>query len=38
MKEGGNTVDNATIIRIVAGILFVAGVIFLIQRRRRKVV
>ena len=29
--------DNITLIRIVAGILFVAGLVFLIQRRRRKV-
>ncbi len=29
--------DNATIVQIIAGALFVAGVIFLIQRRRRKV-
>ncbi len=29
--------DNATIVRIVAGILFAVGLIFLIQRRRRKV-
>ena len=29
--------DNTTVIRIVAGILFVIGLVFLIQRRRRKV-
>jgi len=29
--------DNATVIRIVAGILFVIGLAFLIQRRRKKV-
>lgn len=29
--------DNITLIRIVAGVLFVAGLVFLIQRRRRKV-
>jgi LPXTG-motif cell wall-anchored protein len=29
--------DNATVVRIVAGILFAVGLIFLIQRRRRKV-
>lgn len=29
--------DNATIVRIVAGILFAVGLVFLIQRRRRKV-
>jgi LPXTG-motif cell wall-anchored protein len=28
--------DNTTIIRIIAGILFVIGLAFLIQRRRRK--
>jgi LPXTG-motif cell wall-anchored protein len=30
--------DNTTLIRIVAGVLFVVGLVFLIQRRRRKVV
>jgi hypothetical protein len=30
-------VDNITIIRIVAGVLFVAVLLFLIQRRRTKV-
>jgi hypothetical protein len=30
-------VDNITIIRIVAGVLFVVVMIFLIQRRRTKV-
>jgi LPXTG-motif cell wall-anchored protein len=29
--------DNTTLIRILAGILFMAGLVFLIQRRRRKV-
>ncbi len=29
--------DNATVVRIVAGILFAVGLVFLIQRRRRKV-
>lgn len=29
--------DNITIIRIVAGVLFVAVLLFLIQRRRTKV-
>jgi LPXTG-motif cell wall-anchored protein len=29
--------DNATLVRIVAGVLFAVGLIFLIQRRRRKV-
>lgn len=29
--------DNATIVRIIAGILFAVGLVFLIQRRRRKV-
>lgn len=28
--------DNTTIVRIVAGALFVIGLVFLIQRRRRK--
>ena len=30
--------DNGTVVQIVAGILFVAGLVFLIQRPRRKVV
>jgi hypothetical protein len=30
-------VDNITIIRIVAGVLFVVVLLFLIQRRRTKV-
>jgi LPXTG-motif cell wall-anchored protein len=29
--------DNSTIIQIVAGILFVIGLAYLIQRRRKKV-
>jgi hypothetical protein len=29
--------DNVTLIRIVAGVLFVIVLVFLIQRRRRKV-
>jgi LPXTG-motif cell wall-anchored protein len=29
--------DNATLIRIIAGVLFVVGLVFLIQRRRKKV-
>jgi LPXTG-motif cell wall-anchored protein len=29
--------DNATVVQIVAGILFFVGLVFLIQRRRRKV-
>jgi LPXTG-motif cell wall-anchored protein len=29
--------DNSTIVRIVSGILFVVGLLFLVQRRRRKV-
>jgi LPXTG-motif cell wall-anchored protein len=29
--------DNATIIRIIAGVLFVVILIFLIQRRRKSV-
>jgi LPXTG-motif cell wall-anchored protein len=29
--------DNATLVRIVAGVLFAVGLFFLIQRRRRKV-
>jgi LPXTG-motif cell wall-anchored protein len=29
--------DNATLVRIVAGILFAVGLFFLIQRRRKKI-
>ena len=29
--------DNATVVRIIAGVLFVIGLVFLIQRRRKKV-
>jgi LPXTG-motif cell wall-anchored protein len=29
--------DSATLVRIVAGILFAVGLVFLIQRRRKKV-
>lgn len=29
--------DNTNLVRIVAGILFVVGLVFLVQRRRRKV-
>jgi NADH:ubiquinone oxidoreductase subunit K len=29
--------DGATVIRVVAGILFVIGLVFLIQRRRKAV-
>jgi len=29
--------DNATLIRIIAGVLFVVGLVFLIQRRRKKI-
>ena len=29
--------DNATLIRVIAGVLFVVGIVFLIQRRRKKV-
>ena len=29
--------DNATLIRVIAGVLFVIGLAFLIQRRRKKV-
>jgi len=29
--------DNATLVRIIAGVLFVIGLVFLIQRRRKKV-
>jgi LPXTG-motif cell wall-anchored protein len=29
--------DNATVVRIVAGVLFAVGMFFLIQRRRKKV-
>jgi LPXTG-motif cell wall-anchored protein len=28
--------DNATVVRIVAGVLFAIGLTFLIQRRRKK--
>ena len=30
--------DNGTMVQIIAAILFVVGLVFLIQRRRRKVV
>ena len=30
--------DTATIVRIVAGVLFVIGLVYLIQRRHRKAV
>ena len=29
--------DSTTVIRIVAGVLFVVGLVFLIQRRRKSV-
>jgi LPXTG-motif cell wall-anchored protein len=29
--------DNTTLVRIVAGLLFIVGLVFLIQRRRKKV-
>lgn len=29
--------DNGTLVQIIAGILFIVGVVFLIQRRRSKV-
>ena len=29
--------DNATLVRIIAGVLFVVGFVFLVQRRRKKV-
>jgi LPXTG-motif cell wall-anchored protein len=29
--------DNGTVVQIVSGILFVVGLVFLVQRRRRKV-
>lgn len=29
--------DNATVVRIIAGVLFAVGLVFLIQRRRKKV-
>jgi LPXTG-motif cell wall-anchored protein len=28
--------DNSTIVRIVAGVLFAIGIVFLVLRRRRK--
>ena len=37
ISNGGMNMDNATLIRIIAGVLFVVGLVFLIQRRRRKV-
>jgi LPXTG-motif cell wall-anchored protein len=30
--------DNGTMVQIIAAVLFVVGLVFLIQRRRRKVV
>jgi LPXTG-motif cell wall-anchored protein len=29
--------DNSTLVQIIAGVLFVIGLVFLIQRRRKKV-
>jgi LPXTG-motif cell wall-anchored protein len=29
--------DNGTVVQIIAGILFVVGLVFLIQRRRRRI-
>ena len=29
--------DSETIIRVIAGLLFIVGLVFLIQRRRKKV-
>lgn len=29
--------DNTTVIQIIAGVLFVVGLVFLIQRRRKNV-
>jgi LPXTG-motif cell wall-anchored protein len=29
--------DNGTLVQVIAGILFVIGLVFLVQRRRRKV-
>jgi len=29
--------DNATLVRIIAGVLFVLGLVFLIQRRRKNI-
>jgi LPXTG-motif cell wall-anchored protein len=29
--------DSSTVVQIIAGILFVIGLVFLIQRRRKKV-
>lgn len=29
--------DNATLIQVIAGVCFVVGLVFLIQRRRKKV-
>jgi hypothetical protein len=35
--EGGTDMDSSTIIRIVAGVLFVVVLAILVQRRRTKV-
>lgn len=37
MNIEGAYMDNTTLVRIVAGVLFVVGLVFLIQRRRRKI-
>jgi LPXTG-motif cell wall-anchored protein len=29
--------DNGTVVQIIAGILFVVGLVFLIQRRRKRI-
>jgi len=36
-QKGEKIMDSATIVRIVAGLLFAIGLAFLIQRRRKKV-
>jgi hypothetical protein len=36
-KRGGYDMDNGTLVQVIAGVLFVVCLVFLIQRRRRKV-
>jgi len=36
-EEGGYSMDSSTIIRVVAGVLFVLVLVILIQRRRTRV-
>ena len=37
ISNGGMKMDNATLIRIIAGVLFVVGLVFLIQAPPQKV-